>query len=102
MWTRQVDPRLRQRRVKLPHGGQAHRGSGTILGGLIRPQQQQQVAFWEDQDDERFLKRPTMWVKTTSLTWSATTDLKLPELTALRSVFTECSGPISSLMLRTP
>lgn len=42
-------------RVKLPSGGQAHRGSGTILGGLICLQQQQ-VAFWEDQDEGQLLR----------------------------------------------
>lgn len=46
---------LRQQRVKLPSGGQANWGSGTILGGLICPQQQQ-VAFWEEQDEGQFLQ----------------------------------------------
>lgn len=45
-----MDRVLRLWFVKLPNGGQAHRGSGTILGGLICPQRQQ-VAFWEGQDE---------------------------------------------------
>lgn len=49
-----ADRVLRLRRIKLPSGVRAHRGSGTILGELICPQQQQ-VAFWEDQHDGRFL-----------------------------------------------
>lgn len=43
------------RRPCVKNVAQAHWGSRTILGGLICTQQQQ-VAFWEDQDEGQFLR----------------------------------------------